>query len=394
MDRRRNKKAFTLLELMVAVGVLSMMVMFSGKIFKMCLDGHRGAAANAEILQKLRVLTEQLNSDFSGICKDGPVLIKFGRDPADPNICDDQIMFFATGDFQSIQLYNDDTGDFIPSSINPPPTNSEYTLRGNTARVYYGLAQSNDPNDGGAINPPMVMSAIDRVLARRRHILTAKLDTAGLSNDIVNLETWPDGQAADLEFGLNTTLSGKSYNKNELYEHDCMSLAQWKTIDIEYYDVAKNKADILPICFGNAAGGDRAMIDMADPLTFHKLLSEHVGSFSVQWSYWDTIDNQLKWYPSDDPDGDGANDDSHFILPGYEDGVYFNVPWGAAANSPTGWHGIDDNNSGIDGDVEYDTTRSFPDTFFPKAFKFTFRLYDSGNFIKGGRLFTHIVYVD
>ena len=111
MNRRRNKKAFTLLELMIAVSVLSLMVMFSGKIFKMCIDGHRSASANAEILQKLRVLTEQLNSDFSGICKDGPVMIKFWQDPADPNIRNDQIMFFATGDFQSIQQYDKNTGE-------------------------------------------------------------------------------------------------------------------------------------------------------------------------------------------------------------------------------------------------------------------------------------------
>ena len=35
-----------------------------------------------------------------------------------------------------------------------------------------------------------------------------------------------------------------------------------------------------------------------------------------------------------------------------------------------------------------------PEEYWPKALKFTFTLYDSKAVIKGGRTFTHIVYLD
>ena len=392
MKHRRKTKGFTLIELAVAVGLLSMLVAFSAVIFGVCMDGHRTATANADILRRLRVITEQLNSDFSGMCKDAPVLIKFGFDNNDPNTRDDQIMFFASGDFQSIQMYDENTGEPLDLMDNTS-TGDAHTIRGNTARVYYGIAASPDPNGSGLI-APMDIDAGERVFARRRHILTAKLDTGATT--LEGLEFWPfydDIEIVDL-FNDTTNYSENTYNKNELYEHDSMSLAQWKTIDLEYY--ANNKARIVRTCFGNVNNNlDRAEIDMADPLTYHKLLCEHIGSFAIQWAYWDTISGEkiLMWYPGDDPDGDGSDSDSHFDLT-FEEGVYFNIPWGATVNNPIGWHGIDDNKSDIDGDVEYDSSRYFPDTFFPKAFKFTFKIYDSKGFIKDGREFTHIIYMD
>ena len=58
-----KKRAFTLVELMVAVGLMGMMIAFTSVIFRFGIDAHRISSAKAEIMQKVRVITEQLNSD-------------------------------------------------------------------------------------------------------------------------------------------------------------------------------------------------------------------------------------------------------------------------------------------------------------------------------------------
>jgi hypothetical protein len=81
---------------------------FSGVIFKESIGSFRTAMAQSEIMRKLRVITEQLDSDFKGLQKDGFLLIRsaiinrseyFGA-VAD-NFRADRIYFFTTGEFQS-----------------------------------------------------------------------------------------------------------------------------------------------------------------------------------------------------------------------------------------------------------------------------------------------------
>lgn len=332
------KKAFTLIELVVAVALLAMVFFFAGTIFKVSINAYRTAGANAEIIQKLRAITDQLNIDFKGICTDGPLLIWFHQDShtTDPNRYD-QIMFFADGDFQSTQLYDKTTGK-------PDSKSGDKLVIGNVARIHHGQARSLDPANN-TMKDPFDLEEKDRLLARRQHILTADPD----------LEEWP-----------NAGMMNFNRDRNERYEHDSLSLAQWKTIEGGAYE---NK--IIPTCFGF-----RPLIDMSDPNTFHKLMCEGVGSFAVQWAYWDSGDDRFYWFPSDDPDGDGSNADSHFDFGKDEFGVYFNIPSSIADSE---WYSGEDFSS------------------YPKAIKFTFRLYDSKGIIKedgrAGRTFTHIVYL-
>ncbi|HPS55403.1 MAG TPA: prepilin-type N-terminal cleavage/methylation domain-containing protein, partial [Sedimentisphaerales bacterium] len=58
------KKGFTLIELVVAVGILAMMLGFTSVIFNVSIKGARVVNANAEIMQKLRAITDQLDSDL------------------------------------------------------------------------------------------------------------------------------------------------------------------------------------------------------------------------------------------------------------------------------------------------------------------------------------------
>ncbi len=309
------KKGFTLIELVVAVSLLAMVFLFAGTIFRVSIDSYRTSDANAEIMQKLRAVTDQLNSDFAGLQTDAPLLIWFEQDPDpnDPNQRFDQIMFFASGDFQSFQLYDESSGE--------PNSDGDKLVMGSVARIFYGHAQP----------------APD-LLARRRHILA----------DDEYLNEWHGPGLANFD------------SQNERYEHDCLSLAQWKVIVGSIYD-----ARIIPTCFDSVGGGSRPWVDMTRPSTFHKLMCEGVGSFAIQWAYWDSGD--LKWFP----------EDSDFTSNPFE--FYFNVPGSISL-------------------ADWDDGLTVADNVYPRALKFTFRLYDSKGIIKedgrAGRKFTHIVYLD
>lgn len=368
------KRAFTLVELMVAVGLLALILSFAGIVFNASIETYRTAAANAEIMRKFRAITDRLDADFHGLCRDAPLMIFFRQDPNDPNQRYDQIMSFAYGDFRSYHPY--DGMPLVPSATGLP-------IRGDFARVYYGLAWSRDPSDG-LMKMPFDLRKRDRLLARRGHIFKADSD----------LHLWPNpadvrGTFPDDSYPPN----GRGYINNETFEHDSLSLAQWKIQEPNAY------GGILDTCF---AVGGHACVDMGDPSTFHKLMCEGVGSFAVQWSYRDPSPNgATRWYPSADPEGTGRY--SHFglvarfqppnnprLVRAYTD---FDV-FGALFNTPH------------TGQVDYWLTASrmaynefrgpirFPSDFFPDALKFTFTLFDSKGIIGKGRTFTHIVYLN
>ena len=129
----RNKRGFTLAEVVTAVGILVIIVGFTGVIFKSGIEAYRQTGANAEIMQKLRAITTQLDRDFSQVRRDGEPGSTSGsrpksrfqtqREKETGNNTDRvsvrmaRIYYFTTGDFQSWY----DAG-----------------LRNNTARVFFG----------------------------------------------------------------------------------------------------------------------------------------------------------------------------------------------------------------------------------------------------------------
>ncbi len=132
------KRAFTLIELVVAVAILAMVISFAGVIFKVSIGAYRIAIANAEIMRKLRAITDQLNTDFKSVGKGMPIVVWSNR-----------IVFLANGDFQSIRQYPDTSGN-------------KKTVAGNLASIFYGP----DPNNP---NKPRE----ERILSRGQMILTA-----------------------------------------------------------------------------------------------------------------------------------------------------------------------------------------------------------------------------
>ena len=152
------KKAFTLIELVVSLGILAMVMSFASVIFKVSINSHRTAIANAEIMQKLRAITEQLNADFRSIAQSYGGYIAFNTDKynidgSSIEINSDCIAFFANGDFQSTRQYDG------------------RTIAGNVACVFYGPA---DSNSFSQFPEPK-----EKILLRRQTILTADVPLQG-----------------------------------------------------------------------------------------------------------------------------------------------------------------------------------------------------------------------
>jgi prepilin-type N-terminal cleavage/methylation domain-containing protein len=273
MNEIRNTKyeqrGFTLVELVVAIGIMAMVVLFAGTVFKASIGSYRIATAQAEIMQKFRAITDQLNSDFRGLRKDAPMFIWFQKGPngaGDPNRFD-QIMFFADGDFQSTQTYdvNIKPGPYNGYIIPQPSGNP---VMSNLARVYYGQAQSIDPR-ANILKFPYDLNSVDRILSRRQHLSIANQDPP-------NPQYW--------QFPLNTsgTLTIDP-NLNDWFEHDTNSLSQLQAAALN----PTNVDNIITGCFGTDIyfSNNRPAVILANANTLHLLMAQKVGGFSVQWSY-------------------------------------------------------------------------------------------------------------
>ncbi len=346
---KRKNRAFTLIELLVAMGIFVIVISFSGQIFKVCIESHRIALANAEIMQKFRAITNQLDSDFRGLDKDGEIFVVWDANVLKENnglyISDerfDRIMFFAQGDFQSY---------------------GKNIIRGNAARICYTLGKK------GQVRPKQQKKS-DRMLARTQHILTYDAKLPGIADpNNFTPEKW------------------KAWNDNSQY--DRMSIEQWKRLD------AQVKADILSIIcdidinIGSIKSrADKDLMGISinpdDPNTLHMLLCEGVGEFKIQG--WDNT-NQ-RWMPEVDPDGNRNLSDTNFYLTDTNKlpGVLYPWPFATVGEFPM------KNVTYPLGNINRENFNSIPG--LGRAFKFTFTLFDSKGIIKGGRTFTYIVNLD
>ena len=353
------KKAFTLIELMVAVGILAIVLSFAGVVFNAGIETYRTATANAEIMRKFRAITDQLDADFEGLRRDGEIFVVWvAADthllPPDYNDCDldgferlDRIMFFAEGDFQSY--------------------GTSPMVRGNLARISYMLATTNGV-------PAQSQPRPQRILARTQHILTADPSAP-----------WT------LDPNTFTDADPNWFFWHNLYEYDKLpplgaSLQEWKHIP---WDL---KTDMLTVIADVNVGTSSvdpafrgAHVDPADPNTIHMLLCEGVGEFKIQG--WYDADGQ--WIPEVDPYGDGDLSDSHFFLgSSWVPAVLY--PYRIAVPLPYSFVSI--NNITYTDPLDEANFNIIPG--LGRALMFTFTLFDSRGIIEQGRTFTHIVYLD
>lgn len=351
MNNEQNRlKAFTLMELMVSMGILVVVLSFAGVIFKVSINSYRTAMANAEIMQKLRAITSQLDADFKGLNKDGEIFVvwkasllqgtAYHDNDLDGYERFDRIMFFADGDFESYRI--------------------DPMVRGNTARICYMLARDNRYR-------PEQQDRAERMLARTQHILTADTSLANFLNP---------GSFSNAQW----------LEWNNRYEYDKVSLESWKQIPWnEKQDMLSVIADVKVDRSAISEDIRGAIIDRADPNSIHMLLCEGVGEFKIQgWS-----DARKQWLPEVDPDGDGNLSDTNFYLnnpdPNVVPGVLYPYP-------PNG--GVSINNISYEREDGIDKMHFNAIPGLGRALKFTFTLYDSKGIIKGGNTFTHIVYLD
>jgi len=153
------RKAFTLIEMVVALGILALILSFAGVIFRVSVDSQRMAMANAEVMQKLRIITEQLDADFRGAALQYPYVyggylaantetsMVAGKSTTANS---DALAFFTCGDFRSTGQYSGGT-------------RGTATVAGNVACVVYCQP---DPNSYS--RPPQ---PYEKVLLRRQTIM-------------------------------------------------------------------------------------------------------------------------------------------------------------------------------------------------------------------------------
>jgi prepilin-type N-terminal cleavage/methylation domain-containing protein len=376
------KRAFTLIELVAAIAVLAIIASFAGTIFSVSIDSHRVSAAQAEIMQKLRAITDQLNADFKGLRKDGEIFVVWSAVPVDEDhlvdfeaysddpdqhVRFDRIMFFANGDFHT---YHQRDGD----------------IRGNVARISYMLA-SNLPDDpADPVVPARLLPRERRILARTQHILTS---------DPMLPRDFPDLAA------MAAMSVSNWYDWHNLYEYDKTTLEKWKQIPRG----PPGKADMLTVVThvlitgANAKHRIGAIVEPSDSNSLHMLLCEGVGEFMIQGWH----DELQRWVPEVEVDtnGDGIPDDTDFFASGPGDiepvpGVLYPGPYGDIRD----YGDVRLGGPFVEGGPYYFDPRQLDEEHFNqipglgRALKFTFTLYDSRGIIERGRTFTHIVYLD
>jgi len=271
------KKAFTITELLVAVALMALALAGAGLVFKVSINAQRIAGATAEIMRNLRAITDQLNTDFSALRKDG-FLILYSEELAgrreyhnsDPNdFRADRIYYFCTGDFQSW---------FDPK------------IRSNIARVYLGheyatVIDVNDPNGPDAPNLP----ASQWYLAR---------DVALLTEADVNV--------ADCNRVSYSYCKANIPNEPE-----------------NPFDVLEYPPEIRIVSDSNATL-------KADANTVRLLMCQNVGALRIEWTWSTTTDGQLDWWGFGNPVRDsglpGAEGFADVINENEDDSVY-TVQW-------------------------------------------------------------------
>jgi len=235
----KMKKAFTLIELVVTVALLGMVIFFASVIFRVSVDAYRTSGANAEIMQKLRAITDQLNADFRGF-RWSPLFkvdFGFGKSEIDGRTVDvrsDGILFFANGDFQS-------TGQ------HKYKVSEEKTVVGNVAGIFYGLADVPSYSSQDRLNPRK------KILIRRQTILTADSDWDNLNLDKA-------GEYSD-EKGASS-LSEVAAKQ--------VSVGDWNTPDMREL-ISKSKRKLNP----------------ADANDLVKYMAKGVDDFSIQFVGWE-----------------------------------------------------------------------------------------------------------
>lgn len=366
---KKRHNAFTIIELLVAMGLMVVMIGLSASVFQMAVKAHRRASAASEIMRNLQALTKQLDEDFRGLRKDGEIYVIYEPKVAvdgngdfvdlnsdgSPDRAErfDRIMFFANGDFQSYG----------------PDDNTGTIIRGNTARISYQWAV--DP-DGNTVRNQLPGN---RILLRTQHI------------ECFDMALDPFLYAPNPPYNITGSYNLSNFaDDNLLYEYQMITIGQWlnipKTDKIQMIDAA---------LYGMTVDKEK----MEE--TAKNILCQGVGSFSIQgWS-----DKYQRWIPAIDPYTPGI-DDSDFngsaSAIDEADKPYIWYPYvedPSNSSNSRGEHYITVGGSATALSAAALTCENFNNIpGFGRALKFTFTLYDSRGIYENGKTFSHIVYLN
>src|SRR5690554_3779631 len=117
---RQGNRAFTLVEMLVAVGLFAAMLLISTVVFRTAIDAQQKASSAGNYMRDIRVITQRIDDDFSQIDLNAPFALWFERNGSD------SVIFFANGQFEQISDNNIDPS----SSLN------------NYAAMQYGVTDS------------------------------------------------------------------------------------------------------------------------------------------------------------------------------------------------------------------------------------------------------------
>lgn len=238
---KKMKKGFTLIEMAVAIGLLAMIIIFATVVFRVSIDAYRVAIANTEIMQKVRAITDQLNSDFGGIRREikYPVAISFNFDDNN-DLRADRVAFIASGDFQSTGQYG------IP----------ERTIVGNVASISYSQAADPDPNSDDPEDKRK------KILARRQTILTSDANSSLVSDS------------------------------NEYGEYYLSSLAEWD-VNSPFYTSDMSDTDEFV-----SNWTQRPDITLSDPNDLVMYMAKGVDDFTIQLEKGFDANDAITWWPT------------------------------------------------------------------------------------------------
>ena len=372
MTVNRKQFGFTIVELLLAISLLGIILVSSGIVFQKAVRSHRLAEATSEITQKLQAITDQLETDFASLRKDGEIFlvwVPFGIDDDGDGSIDryerlDRMLFFTSGDFVSYNTYVD--------------TYNQSYITGNVALVCYTFARDVDNVLPESQDPS------DRILIRSQNILTSD---SGLDDmPILPLDT-------------NATAEAEFRDNFFQIEYTTLTMDQW--LFIPYSEKLRMLSAVTYPIEGSGMSMPEwhvgPQVDLQDPSTINILLADGVGEFIVQgWS-----DTAQRWVPMYDPDGDSIfTDDSDFRVTGSEidttsrTGVIYprRTYSGGSALGFVSLGSQSELYGYANDDVTQDNFNNIPG--LGRALKFTFTLYDSLGVFEDGKTFTHIVYLD
>jgi prepilin-type N-terminal cleavage/methylation domain-containing protein len=365
-----SKRAFTILELLVAMALMVILLAISAVVFKTSVQAQQAASATAEIMQKYQALTHQLKTDLAGLRKDAEICIIWrpGIDTNNDNIVDDytrmdRMYFFTAGSFQTYNTWP------IQGVTQPQ------VLQSSIARVCYMLAGAGNGNQAAS------QKVNKRNLGRSQHIYTAA--------NVIDNYIPPSPQTNPNYGNLCTFPDWASFtsHKNNFYEYDKKTLAQWRDDPAWLPLAVSEKSDMVERILDAdlfAPFGPRGIqINPAKSLNLHMLLAQGVGQFKIQG--W--LDSEKRWYPEVDPNGDGNFSDTDFFPNGsgisasvvpdllypYKRYYMYKYTYNLA-------------------DLDQDHFNEIPG--LGPALKFTFTLYDSRGVFREGKTFTYIVYLN